>query len=141
MGVFYGNFFKKAMSKGIDYLNDNIKCMLCTGDYVPSKDHVVKSEITNEADTTGGYPEGGILLEGKTMEFDGNFTTTLNANDIILNNTTVSDVRYLVIYVDTGVPETSLLIGYIDLEVPKGVTNGDFMITWSENGIFVHEAR
>lgn len=42
----------------------------------------------------------------------------------------------MIVYKNTGVKETSILIGYYDLGEEIGVTKGDFHIIWDEGGIF-----
>jgi hypothetical protein len=114
--------------------------MFCTSSYVPdSKAHINKSDITGEVAASGGYVAGGFALSHKTVSYDSvNDKTILDADDLELMNVTINGVRTIVIYDDTGNPATSSLIGYIDLGVDRGVTNGYFGLVWSTNGIFVH---
>jgi hypothetical protein len=129
---FYGRFYEKVFRKEIDWSVDNIKCILCDDTYIPDKNtHIYKSDVT------GIITE--IPLTNRTIVYDPKLlTTSLKADDIALDGVTLSGVRTIIIYSDTGTPETSLLIGYKDLEVNRSVTNGVFKIIWDTEGVLVH---
>lgn len=134
-GLFYGHFFEKLLRKEIDFIEDDIKCLFCTNEYTPDIDnHVFVSDIFGEVEAPD-YPEGGFSLTNKTISYE-NGITTLDADDIELKNVAINNVRYVIVYKNTGVKETSILIGYYDLGEEIGVTKGDFHIIWDEGGIF-----
>lgn len=139
-GNLYGQYFIKALNKEIGWLTDTVKCMLCTKEYIPDQDeHVYLSDIVGELTGYEDYPAGGFELLNKTMRYDPDLNKTiLDADDIEKENVSIGQVRYAVIYIDTGTPETSPLLGYMDFGAERGVTNGFFSIHWSEEGIFAH---
>lgn len=142
-GKFYSQYYMKALNKEIGWLTDNIRCMFCTSVYVPDKDaHAYKGDVVGEVAGFVGYTIGGVVLNNRTMSYNpGTNSTIIDADDIELYDVTLNGVRTLVIYADTGDPATSPLIGFIDLGVDRGVTNGVFAIQWSPNGVFSHTAN
>ena len=140
VGKFYSKFFEKALSKEIGWVSDTIRCALCTGDYIPNQaTDVYFSDITNEAEASGGYIAGGFELSNRVIEYDSSMgSTRLKADSISLQDVTIPNVRHIVIYKDSGTPSTSPLIGFIDLGVVRGVTNGVFEINWNEDGVFTN---
>jgi hypothetical protein len=132
----YGNALLKALNKEIDWDTDTIKVMLCTSAYVPDQDaHIYKSSVTNEITGTG-YVAGGATLTTKTITYDAATNKiTLDAADVTWASSTIT-ARYAVIYVDTGVAGTSVLLGYVDFGADVSSTNGNFTIVWDAGGIF-----
>jgi len=136
----FGNATLKALNKEVDWDTDTIKVMLCTSTYVPDQDtHIYKSSITNEVIGTG-YTAGGVTLTTKTIGYTGATNVTkLDADDVTWASSTIT-ARYAVIYVDTGVDATSVLLGYVDFGADVSSTNGNFTITWDAAGIFTDTA-
>jgi hypothetical protein len=132
----YGNALLKALNKEIDWDTDTIKVMLCTSAYVPDQDaHIYKSSVTNEITGTG-YVAGGATLTTKTITYDAATNKiTLDAADVTWASSTIT-ARYAVIYGDTGVAGTSVLLGYVDFGADVSSTNGNFTIVWDAGGIF-----
>lgn len=137
-GKMYGNAILKALNKEVNWASDTIKVMLCTGTYTPDQDaHIYKNQVTNEVADGNGYTAAGATLAGKTITYSGsNNTITLDANDVSWANSTIT-ARYAVIYDDTGVAATSVLLGYIDFGQNMTSSNGTFQITWDAAGIFI----
>lgn len=133
----YGNALLKALSKDVDWLNDTVKVMLCTSGYSPNQDtHIYKSDVTNEV-TSDGYTAGGMDLTNKTMTYDAaSNTIKLDADDTAWSNASIT-ARYAVIYDDAGATDgAKVLLGYVDFGEDKMSSSGDFMIQWSDSGIF-----
>lgn len=131
----YGNAMKLALSKEIDFLNDDIKVMLCNSSYAPDQDsHIYKDvSITNEVAGTG-YTAGGISLANKSMNYDAvNNKVILTANDISWADSSIT-ARYAIIYDDSPVSNKPLL-AYIDMQSDQISNNGTFAINWDANGI------
>jgi len=134
-GKLYGSVLAKAFNKEISIASDVIKVILCTSDYVPSKNHAYKSDITNEV-VGAGYTAGGATLTNKSVVYiSDSDVTKIDADDNLWSNSTIT-ARYAIIYGSTGTDNTSPLIGYVDFGVDVGVTNGTFSIAWDVNGIF-----
>lgn len=110
-------------------LNDlTVKVALVdTGTYTYSADHQFLTSLT------------GVIGTAQTI----NATTVVNGlfdgDDVTYTAVTGNSVEALVIYIDTGSPETSRLVAYIDAGVtglPITPNGGDITITWNASGIF-----
>lgn len=131
------NSYKKALfDKSIDHTNDTLKVALTTSSYTPNIDtHDNFDDITNEVTGTG-YTAGGFTLAGKFTQVDTTDNEgVFDANDLTNTTTTISNARYAILYKDTGVASTSLLIGYWDLEQNYSSIGGDFSFNWNAEGI------
>lgn len=132
----YGLFLQSALNKEIDWDTDTIKAMLVTSTYTPNQDtHRYVSSITGEAAGTG-YTAGGQTLTGKTLVYTtGTNTLTLSADSPTWTGTTLSGVRYIVFYVDTGTGATSPLISYMDFGSDQATTAQPFVVTVPSSGL------
>lgn len=131
----YHNAILKIFNKEISWMNDTIKVMLVTDGYTPDKiAHQYKSQVTGEATGTG-YTAGGATLTNKTANID-NVTGvfTLDAADSVWVNTTLSNVKYAVIYDDSH--SNDALLGYIELDVAVSPLNQNIAIEWHADGVF-----
>lgn len=98
----YGLAPKALFNKEVDFLDDVIKGMICTGAYVPNQDtHDYKNDVTNEVAGTG-YAAGGAALTNKTITYSsaGN-VGKIDADDLVWPDSPIADARVLVIYDDT----------------------------------------
>jgi hypothetical protein len=131
----YGNYLLKALNKEVSWSADTIRVMLCTSTYVPNQDtHMYKSSITNEVVGTG-YTAGGAALANKTITYNGTTNTiTMDADDVTWASSTIT-ARYAVIYADTGVAGTSVVLAYSDFGADMVSSAGNFTITWDPAGI------
>ena len=136
------NYYKKFLLDGtdIDLDNDTIKVALCTSDYTPDIDnHDYFDDITDEL-SGGGYTAGGKTLSNVSLSIDtANDKVKFDADDVTWTDLTATNVRYAIIYKDTGTASTSPLIAYVDFGEDKTFSNADLKITWSANGIFTVE--
>ena len=132
----FGKSLMKALSKEVDFLNDTIKVSLHTNALVPSQDIMdYYNDINNEV-VGAGYTAGGATLAGKTMTYDTvSNTIKLDADDVAWAASSIT-ARYAVIYVDTGVSTTSVVLGYVDFGEDLTSDTTEFKITWNANGIF-----
>jgi hypothetical protein len=111
----------------INWSSDNIKCVLVdTNDYTPNlATHNALDDIPGAARVaTSGN------LAGKTST-----AGVADANDVTFTSVTGDPSEALVIYKDTGVESTSLLIAYIDTAtgLPATPGGGNITISW-DNG-------
>lgn len=114
-----------------------IKVLLATSSYTPNQDtHEYLSDITNELTSGGGYTSGGkeLTLSDPTYDAASN-ECRLDAADVTWNALNKADVRYAVIYKDTGVASTSPLLGYIDFGASQAPAGVDFVIQWDASGV------
>ena len=133
------NSFKGKMDGSFAW-GDNattvIKAMLVTVDYTPNIDtHVFKSDVTNEAVGTG-YTAGGQAIVNRTITINNTLDLAVYDGDDLQWTPATITARGAVLYKDTGVAGTSPLIAYIDFNVDKVSSSGDFDITWNVDGIF-----
>lgn len=133
---FYGKCFISVFNKQIDYDTDTVKHMLVTNTYTPNQDtHQYASDVTGEVVGTG-YTAGGLTATGKTATYDAASNTfKLDCDDPTWATTTLSSVRYMVTYVDTGTASTSPLICWMDFGVDQSTTAVPFQVTLSPSGL------
>ena len=127
-GLLQGDF---DLSNGAD----TIKVALVTNAYTPDVDgHEDHADITNEV-VGAGYVAGGAALANQAVTKDDlDDEGVFDANNVTWAGATFT-ARRAIIYKDTGVPGTSLLIAVIDFGADKTATAGDFTITWATEGI------
>lgn len=133
----YGNVFKAAFNKEVDWDTDTIKVMLLSSSYTPNQDtHDYLDDVSTYQVTGTGYTAGGQALSSKTSTYDGaSNTLVLDAADVTWAASTIT-ARYAVIYDDAGGSNaTKVLIGYIDLVSDQASNNGNFTIEWDATGI------
>jgi hypothetical protein len=121
----------------IDWDTDTIKLMLTTSTYTPNAStHDFKDDITNEVTGTN-YVAGGTALASKSVTESAG-VVTVDAADITWSQhaSGFSNARYAVLYKDTGVAATSLVVGYIDFTSDKGNVSGDLTVQFNAAGIF-----
>lgn len=135
-GTAYNSYKGNLLNAEIDHEADTIKLALVSSSYTPDIDtHQFFSDITNEVSGTG-YTAGGFTLAGKAVTVDTtNNRAELDATDLTNTSTTISNVRYAILYKSTGVASSSPLIGYFDLDGNQSSIGGDFSFTWNAEGI------
>lgn len=134
----YGLGLEAAMEQASDsdYLTGTVKVALTTASYTPNQDtHQFFSDITNEVSGTG-YTAGGATLTSKTITYDATTQRIwLNAADVTWATSTITNARYAIIYIDTGVAGTSRLLAYLDMDSNQSTSASDFQIQWATNDI------
>lgn len=131
----YGNAFKAAFNKEIDFNSDTVKIALVTSSYAFDQDaHDYFNDITNEVTGTG-YTAGGATLASATVTYTGaSNTLSLDAADVAWSSSTLT-ARGAVVYVSTGTGSTSPLLCFVDFGADVSTTAGTFTITWDAAGI------
>jgi hypothetical protein len=124
----------EAESKKIDYLTDDIKCLLCTSSYTPNQNsHETIADITDEVAAGSGYSTGGILLTNKTIVVGTN-VVYFDATDPSWADSSIT-ARYAIIYSDEEtLPADKLLLAYIDFGANKTSESNDFTVKFATNG-------
>jgi hypothetical protein len=118
-------------SADVDLLVDTIKCVLCSSSYTHSLAHQYLSSVGAGSRIATG------TLSGKALN-GGVFTASNLTYSAVAAGSTGTQ---LVIYQDTGVEATSILIAHINLAdgLPVATDGGDITISWdtvSGLGIF-----
>lgn len=133
--VIYNAFKKNIMNGGLDLDTQTIKVALVTSTYTPDQDlHEDFADITNEVVGTG-YTAGGAALASKTVTADNTDNEgVFDAADVTWSTSTIT-ARGAVVYYDSTVAATSLLICYIDFVTDQSSSAGDFTISWNAEGI------
>lgn len=140
----YNSFKSRLFTNGVNSLNwtdpgTTVKVMLTTNSYVPNEDtHQFRSAVTNEIPNGGGYTTGGMTLPGKSLAVNTTSNTvTLNATTATWANSTITNARYAVLYVDTGNAATDILIAAFDFGVDKSSSNDNFSFVPNASGLLV----
>jgi hypothetical protein len=130
----YGNYPLNALSKKADWLNDTVKAALLLNTYTPDQDnHIWVSNLTGEA-TGGGYARQ--TLATKTLVYSSvTNTTKLSCADVTFTGLTLTGVRYLVFFHDTGVAGTSPLVAYVDFGSDQNPSSQSLTYTVPAAGI------
>lgn len=132
----YNSFKRDIMNGSIDLDTDTIKVMLVTSSYSPNIDtHDKRDDVTNEVSGTG-YTSGGASLANKAVSADTtNDRGVFDADDVTWSSSTIT-ARGAVLYKSRGgASSADELICYFDFGSDKVSSNGDFVISWSANGI------
>lgn len=112
-----------------------VKAALLTNVYVPNVDDdnwndVVANEVVGTGYTAGGQALASKVVTQNNVADRGEF----DAADVNWPVSTIT-ARYLVVYIDTGVPATSTIIAIIDFGSDRSSTAADFTIEWNALGI------
>ena len=142
--VIYNNFKRRLFANGVASLNwtdpgTTVKVLLTTNSYVPNEDtHEFRSSVTNEIPNGGGYTSGGMVLPGKSLAVNNTSNAvTLNATTATWANSTITNARYAVLYIDTGNVATDILIAAYDFGVDKSSSNDNFSFVPNASGLIV----
>lgn len=111
----YGQFGVALLTGAVNLSSATVKVALCTNLYVPNRDtHQFFSDVTHELTTGGGYTAGGQALTSVTLDYDATtHSITLNCDSPTWSSSTIT-AAFEAVYVSTGTPSTSRLIGWID---------------------------
>lgn len=131
----YGKFIQHLAKADIDFDTVSLKAMLTTGTYTPDFDtHEFRSDVTNEVTGTG-YSAGGVALTGEAITLDAaNNRLKIDADDANFGTVTITGIEQLVVYVDTGLSTTDLLVSRHSFasQSPSGV---NFTYAFHADGI------
>jgi len=138
--IFY-NKFKQYQFDGtapVDFDNDTVKVALVTNAYTPDIDaHDYWDDVSaNELAAGDGYTAGGATIANPTFTLDtANDQVKFDMDDITWTFTATKSFRYAVMYKDTGVASTSVLIAYADLGDTS--LDGTFTLQMDADGVFI----
>lgn len=135
-GKLYGNVFKAAFNKEIDWNTDTIKCMLVTSIYTPDQDvHDYYDDITNEVVGTG-YVAGGATITNPTTTYTGATNKhVLDCDDPSWAASTITARTAIFYDAQTGVTSTEPLICYQQSDSNIVSTAGTFTVQLNASGL------
>ena len=133
--IIWNAFKANIMNGGIDLDTQAIKVALVTATFAPNIDTEEDfADVTNEVVGTG-YTAGGQALTTKAVTIDDTDNEgVFDADDVTWSTSTIT-ARGAVVYYDSTVAATSLLICYLDFGSDQTSTAGDFTIAWNAEGI------
>ena len=133
--IIWNAFKANIMNGGIDLDTMAIKVALVTATFAPNQDTEEDfADVTNEITGTG-YTAGGQALTTKAVTIDDTDNEgVFDADDVTWSTSTIT-ARGAVVYYDSTVEATSLLICYLDFGSDQTSTAGDFTIAWNAEGI------
>ena len=135
----FGNAVLKAFNKEVDWDTDAIRVMLLTSAVAPDQDTwIYKSHIVANGgvEVVGtAYVARGALLGTKTIGYTADNVIKLSGAAVTWAVSTIT-ARYAIIYDDTTVDATSVLLGFVDFGADQVSSAGNFTITWNTDGIF-----
>lgn len=97
----------------------------------------VSSVIADEIAGTG-YTARGLALTGLALAYDsGTNIATLDCDDLLWNATTLTNVRYLITYLDLGAGNeaTSPLLSWMNFGADQSTVGQPFLVTIPATGL------
>ena len=98
----------------VDFINDVIKLACLTSAYSPSPSDEYWGDISVHEVSGTGYTAGGFTVTGKSAISSANMTIWAGSG-INVSTVSIPDIRYLVLYKDTGTESTSKLMSRWDI--------------------------
>lgn len=106
-------------------------CLLTNAFSYASGTHILYSDLTNEVVGTG-YDAGGKVVSGKVSGYVDTTNVYLNADDTAWAASTLTNVRYAVLYSTTS---GNKIRDIKDLGADYTTSNGTLTIQWHSGGI------
>jgi hypothetical protein len=128
---FYLLGLRKFLTQDIDWVNDDIRAMLCTSAYTPN---FATNEFasTAAAEELTGYTRPLLVCSINTNT--GDDRVELVANDIVISSVaTGQTIASVVVFKDTGSDATSPLIG-VTTGLSQSTNGGDILLDFSASG-------
>lgn len=123
-----------SSGESISLIADTINVMLVTSSHTISQAHGIKSSITNEVASGGGYTTGGATLGSKTFG-NASLVSTFDAADVAWTSATFSSASAH-IYDDSRATPVKPLVSYVDFGGTQTVTAATLALVWNASGIF-----
>lgn len=134
----------KAILEGVDFENDDIKvALLDTGYTVDVDGDVYFSDVSGDEISGAGYTAGGQSLEGLSggitayQDNVNNRADVENVDTTMWDALTATNLRYAVLYKNTGTASTSPLLFAINFGTTYNLTAQDFSIVWAMSLLFI----
>ena len=133
--TFFDAFFEHEAEGVHNFASHTIKALF-TNDAPSASADSVRTDLTSELGTAGGYTAGGVTLDSVTSTRSGAVYTLDAADEVFTATGSVGPFRYVVFYNDTPTSPADPLISYVDYG--SSITLEDtetFTITFSASGI------
>ena len=136
----YDKFREVRLNPSGAAVSGTLKLMLVTAAYTPNQNtHQYKSSVSGEVSGTG-YTARGNTCSTPTATVDGSGNFVFDANDPAAWAQSAggfTNARRAVLYYDTGVDGTSVLVGYTDdAGADLGNLAADLQVTFNAAGIY-----
>lgn len=128
----YNNALELFANADLDWVNDDIRCLLTTSSYTPNQDtHAFVSSVTNEL--SGGNYVRKTLAGKATTQDDANDRAELSADNVTWTalGAAAGTPLYAVIYKFITNDAASPLIGWVELTSPPAPNGGDYTVKWN----------
>lgn len=139
----YGHVGVHLAQGDLDWNGDTVKMSLHTSSYIVNQGtDEYFTDVTHELAGSGGYTSGGFTLAGKSRSYDATTRQErFDADDFSVSALTPSSpFRYAVIYQDTGDPDTSILIAFVNFGADQNPAGLPFAIQWAATGVWYAQA-
>lgn len=129
----YTRGMKHLMLGDVNLSTDTLRVTLHKATYTPNLDtHEFWTDLAGEFTTGGGYTVGGLALTNQVVGHDGTgHFAYLDADDWVINPLTLNNIRYAVLWQDTGTPATSVLLGLLDFVDEQFAQAEEFRLAWA----------
>ena len=127
--LWYAEGLAAFVNGDVDWVTDTIRVALVASAYTPNQGEDANWGEISEHEVSGtGYTAGGAEIGTRTVNVDsGTLRAQLRGDDVTWSESTIT-AHYAVVYMDTGVASTSLLLGYSDFDEDKSSENGNFTL-------------
>jgi hypothetical protein len=131
----YDSFLTGFAQRNIDWVQDNFKVVLVSGDYQPDTlAHRTRADLgASELGTMPGYDRGGRRLRARQIEQVDPTGVLLTAGDVTFDSFT-GDFRYAIVCQDNGNRSQDMLVQVSDLG-DQHVENARVMLAYSTDGV------
>lgn len=130
----YNNYKALLLDGTVDFIADDIRVALLTNAYIPDLDHEFFNDLENKQIVDSGYGAGGELLANKSVFQDGK-KSYYRADNLQWQIDGNVNVKFIILYKDTGDSETSPLIAFIELDPSRVVVGATLAVNWDALGI------
>lgn len=132
----FRNVASALAAAAINFSTDTFKALLVTA--LPNETALDtwqdRADVTDEHAATGGYTAGGFALTVDSVTLnttDNRLEIDFLAADPTYEDVTLAGVVGCIIYKSTGTAANDLLVSSVDFGSAKGVTGGDFRVTFT----------
>ena len=130
------NNLKQKQAEAFFTAAKTYRMSLHTSSLVPNEDtHENFDDLTDEVSGTG-YAAGGDDIGDPTISRDDdNNVIKIDWADYTFSTLTVPEIRYAVIYEDTGTPGSSTIIAILDFGSNQASVAADFIVKINTHGV------